>query len=281
MPHPVANTFRQVTQLIVEDPHRTGNCLRFAAGEEVLYTGDIHGNRANLTKILRYADLGSHPRRRLVLQELIHDGPGDQAGGDRSFELLLRAARLKISYPQRVHFLLGNHDLAQFTGNEITKNGAGLCKAFDEALERSFGEAAEEVRQAVCDAFRALPLAGRCEGGTFLSHSLPSPGRMALVDWEILDRPYRQEDFPRGGSVYEFVWGRGHTPEQLEELARRLQARFFLMGHQPVRGGYQIVPDRAAIIASESSHGTVLAFDAGEELSAEIVSERVRPIVAL
>ena len=281
MAHPVADTFIQAAELVADDACRQGNWLNFEAGLEVVYTGDIHGNRQNLTKIIGFADLGAHPDRRLILQELIHGGPRTKQGGDRSVELLLRSARLKITYPGRVFFLMGNHDLAQFTGNEITKSGGGLCKAFDVGLDHAFGDAAAEVRRAVNDLLAAMPLAGRCEGGVVMAHSLPTPARMTLMDWTVFDRPYQDTDLGRGGSVYEWTWGRGHTADQLAELCDRLAASYFLIGHQPVDVGYELLDDRAVIIASENTHGMILPFDAGEPLDGEKVPLMVRPIVAL
>jgi len=281
MAHPVANTFASAGELLAGDSGRQGNCLSFSAGEQIICTGDIHGNRRNLAKVVGFADLGAHANRRLILQELLHGGPTDQAGGDRSVELLLRAARLKITHPDRVFFLMGNHDLAQFTGNEITKRGLGMCRAFDAGLDHSFGSDADEVRRAVHQFLRALPLAARCENGVFISHSLPGPARMGLIDWSIFDRPYRQDDLRRGGSVYEWIWGRGHTAEQLTELGEKLNARFFLLGHQPAPSGFDILHDRAMSVASDDSHGAVAVFDAGAELTGQDLPGLARPIVAL
>jgi hypothetical protein len=279
MPHPLAETFRQAAELIANDPTRQGNCLHFAAGEEIVYAGDIHGHRRNLAKIIGFADLGAHPRRRLLLQEIVH-GPTDQ-GGDRSVDVLLEAARLKLSYPEQVFFLIGNHDTAEIAGNEITRDGAGSCKAFTAGLQTMFGSDAAEVRSAVHEMLRSQPLAARCENRMLLSHSLPSPERMDMIDWGILRRPYRDEDFRRGGSVYEWTWGRGYTPEQLAELADRLEADQFLLGHKHIQTGHEVPCPNVVILASNHSHGAVIVIDAGRKISDEDLPKRVRPIVAL
>ncbi len=293
MAHPVATTFLQAARLLAEDDKREGNCLHFAAGEEVILAGDIHGHRANLAKIIRYADLPAHPHRRLVLQEIIHGGPSlgpagqpaaespSAGGADRSVELLLRSARLKLSHPDQVFFLMGNHDLAQFSGGEITKDGRGVCQAFEAGLEAIFAQDAAEVRSAVNEMLRSYPLAGRCENGVFLSHSLPSPGRLDVLDWEILRRPYREEDFLRGGSVYEWTWGRGHTEELLAEITSHFKASLFVLGHQHLETGYEIQLGRIVLVASDQSHGAVMVFDAGEEIRPAHVQQHIRPIVAL
>lgn len=280
MAHPVTNTFTSAAELVAEDDNRQGNCLLFKPGEKIIYVGDIHGHRQNLAKVIAHAALGVHPHCRLVLQELIHGGPTDQAGDDRSVDVLLRAARLKISYPRQVFFLLSNHDISQITGHEILKDGRGECEAFDASLDSSFGPDAAEVRSAVQQLLRSQPLAARCENGLFMTHSLPSPDRMDLIDWDILDRPYVDEDFVRGGTLYEWTWGRDHPEEQLADLADRLGARRFLLGHQPCKTGYQSQHDRSIIIDSHHSHGVIMEFDAGLPLD-EDIDEHIQPIVAL
>jgi hypothetical protein len=171
--------------------------------------------------------------------------------------------------------------LAEIAGQEVAKDGRGACRAFRAGLEAMFGGDAEEVRAAVVEMFRSQPLIARCANGMVMSHSLPSPERMGLVDWEVLRRPYVGGDFTRGGSVYEWTWGRGHTREQLDALADRLDARLFLLGHQHIESGYLLVGSRAIVVASNHPHGSVMVFDAGSEVREGDLAGLVRPIVAL
>jgi hypothetical protein len=278
---PVADAFAKAADLLAADGPRKGNCLIFPGSDEIVYTGDLHGNRANLARIIQFADLAHHANRRLILQEVIHGGPADAAGADRSVEVLLRAARLKLNFPDHVFFLMGNHDLAQITGGEIAKDGRGLCKAFEQGLDVLFGPDAEEVRSAVHAMLGAMPLAARCENGAFMSHSLPAPNRMGLIDWTILDRPYEQADLRRGGSVYEWTWGRGQTAEQARQIGEQLAAGMFLLGHQPVEGGWELQHDRIVLISSDDGHGAVAVFSAGQPLDAARVPEIMKPIAGL
>jgi hypothetical protein len=280
MAHPAADMLLAAAELCRTEDHREGNVLRFDAGERVIVTGDIHGNRPNLVKIINHAALGADPRRMLLLQELIHGGPTDDLGGDRSFEVLLRAVRLKQQYPAQVHFLLANHDVSELTGNEISKDGCGSCKAFRLGLDNAYGEDAGEIHQAIRTFLAALPLAARCPNGVLISHSLPSPGRESLFDPAVFTRPCREEDYRWGGSVYELLWGRRHTPESLGKLMDLLGAGVFINGHQPQDNGY-LVNDRQLILASEHPHGTIAEFDAGEELDLDMLDTIVRPIVRL
>jgi hypothetical protein len=280
MAHPIANVFREVSALLQNDANRRGNLLHFGEGDEIVFAGDIHGHRQNLAKIINFAALGSHPSRKLILHEIIH-GPLDAERQDRSLEVLLRAVRLKLSYPGQVFFLLGNHDVAQMTGNEITKDGFGVVRTFDATLESMFGQDAQEVRQAAYDMFISQPLAARCWNGMFLSHSLPGPTRMSLMDWSVLGRPYREADLHRGAGIYEWTWGRDHSASQMIELTSRLEARQFILGHQPVEEGYRIVHGCMVILSSDTPHGCIMVLDAGQQVEDEELIDHIRQIAAL
>ena len=94
------------------DPFRSGFLIHLPAEGELLVTGDLHGNGGNLQRILQIADLGRCPQRHLVLQELVHEveSVDDTC---RSYRLVEIAAQLKCAYPNQVHILLGNHEMAE------------------------------------------------------------------------------------------------------------------------------------------------------------------------
>jgi len=277
----VADIFRRVAELNAEDPRRNGNVVSIAPGCEVIVAGDIHGNRDALAKVIGYANRLPADRRCLILQELIH-GPADPATGhDRSIELLLRAARLKTAQPDRVVFLMGNHDVAQLTHNEIVKDGQPCCQTFRAGVEFLFPQDAEEILAGLAEMIQSLPLAARCPNGMLISHSLPSPGRMEAAGVEILDRPYRREDFARGGGVYEWTWGRGQREEQLDQLREMLGVKFFLLGHCHTPEGFQAIAPGAWTIASDHAHGCVVCFRSDQELDPETFGRLARPIAAI
>jgi hypothetical protein len=280
MPHPVADILLKAATHNGSESHRQGNLLEFRSGERLIVCGDLHGHRHNLAKVIAYAALGSLASRMLIIQEVIHGGAIDNEGGDRSFELLVRAARLKNQFPSQVHFLLSNHDMAQFTDNEITKNGCGFCKAFDIGLAKAYGADAEEIG-AACDVFfRSQPLAGRCPNGIFISHTLPSPARCKHFDPEIFHRPYREQDFRSGGAVYDMVWGRHHDEATLDQMALLLNCTMFVNAHQNQDDGFAL-NGRQLIIASDHAHGTIAEFSADENIPLDLLSSVVRPIVRL
>ena len=281
MPNAFAETFKTAAELNRQEPCRRGNLVTLDPSvTEVLLAGDIHGHRSNLAKIIEFAALPTNPSRVLVLQEIIH-GPLDANGRDRSVELLAKAARLKVANPRQVFFLLGNHDLAQVTGNEITKEGRGVCKAFTAGVEFSFGPAAAEIGPALLEFLTSMPLAIRCPNSVLLSHSLPSATRMEKVDLTFARRDYAPEAMSRGGMAYEWTWGRQQTPEQLQEIARRMGVTFFVLGHRHSGNGWEKITDTAICVSSDNEHGHLLQMDVRQPATFEGIVSRLRPIVAL
>ena len=281
MSNAFAETFKTAATLNRQDPGRRGNLVTLDESVvEVLLAGDIHGHKSNLAKVIEFAALSAHPNRVLVLQEIIH-GPLDAGGRDRSVELLAKAARLKVAHPRQVFFLLGNHDLAQVTGNEISKEGHGVCKAFTAGVEFSFGPAAAEITPALTNFLTSPPLAIRCPNGVLLSHSLPSATRMDKVDLTFAARDYAPEAMSRGGMAYEWTWGRQQTPEQLQEIARRLGVNFFVLGHRHSGNGWEKITDTAICVSSDNEHGQVLHMNARQPATYESIVAGLRPIVAM
>jgi len=280
MAHPAAEIFLGAARLNRQSSRREGNVLRFGEGEHLIVAGDIHGHRQNLNRIIRYAQLTGHPKRMLVLQEIIHGGPTDNEGGDRSFEVLLRAARLKVQHSDQVHFLLGNHDQAQIIDGEITKDGHRACLSFDQGLAHAYGDDADEIAAAIDQMLLSMPLAGRCPNGVMLSHSLPSAAGLKRFDPAVFNSEITAETLCRGGGAYELLWGRHHDAATLDRLAEMLAAGIFINGHQPQDNGFA-VNHRQLIIASEHPAGVIAEFRADEPIEPEMLGELVRKIVRL
>ena len=139
---------------------------------EVWMTGDLHDHRRNFDKLIRAADLGSNRHRHLILHELIHGDRFDADGSEGSWHMLYQAAELKCDYPNQVHFLLANHDLAQIHGEGIMKAGLSVCEAFSAGVKKVFNN-------------EAVKLETRDEGVL----SLASPGRPCPQRHLLLSQP--------------------------------------------------------------------------------------------
>lgn len=280
MSSPVADIFIQAAELNSNDTLRNGSLVVLPEKRHMIVAGDIHGNRGNLAKIINYAALSPQSNKTLVLQEIIH-GPIEQSSGqDRSHELLLRAARLKVANPQNVFFVMGNHDVAQFTGNEITKDGCGVCKKFTESVTAGYGESGTEVMDAIMKFIFSMPLGIQTAGGTFICHSLPSPQRMDCAGIDIFSRPYQHQDFHRGSPVYEWTWGRNQTPEQIDLLAKKLNVGFFVLGHKALPDGMEILSTRAVALACDHERACIFQFDSMSPITGDMETyiKRVRTI---
>jgi len=273
--------FRQAAELNRCDERRQGNVVTLEPSSRVVCTGDIHGYRAALTGILSHAKLGSDPNCRLILQEILHGPPDPQSGCDRSIELMMRAARLKIEHPEQVILVMGNHDLAQVSGSEISKYGYGVCKEFVRGVQFAFGDDAGAVNEALDDFFMSLTLAVRCPGGVFISHSVPSPGKFDQACKDVLDREMTVADMQRNAPAYNWVWGRRHTAEQLETLAGELGVEFFLMAHQHTEAGYNIISRRGAVVLSDHKNGYIVDFRADQKISGDSLRQYLKPLSGL
>ena len=257
----------------------------------LLATGDLHDNPMHMSKLVRDAgmstdstDVGAH----LTLHEIIHP-PRLVNGMDFSFRALARVAALKAEYPERVHVMLGNHELAQVIGTAIVKDGVRVVDAFNAGLDYAYTDQAPRVAEAIKTFVLSMPIAMRVEclgpdgraGGRHLlcSHSLPSPGQMARFDPSILSRELEDRDYePMVGSAYMMVWGRSHDAELLEDLVERWGINLFLIGHEKAETGVRIVPPNAAILNSDHERGVYLPVDLSKPPRIEEIPGMVVPL---
>jgi hypothetical protein len=242
---------------------------------ELIATGDLHDNPINYRKLVTRAGMTLHevgleepPATRgpshLTLHEIIHSDRLWQ-GMDMSYRMLARVAHLKARYPEHVHALLGNHELAQLTGSTVMKDGVKCVQAYNEGLDYVFGDDAQSVRDASDDFIRSLPIAleAHTPAGVILcAHSLPPAGAMQRFDATILHRALTSDDYaPRIGSAYMMVWGRGYDAEGLEDLVERWGVTMFILGHEKAEEGVLFVPPNAIVLASDHERGTFLPID--------------------
>ena len=180
------------------DPLRHGSVIDFddETVEEVFITGDLHGNRRNYNAVKQIADLAGNPRRQLVLQEVCHGGPANaQNGGCMSFGLLEEVTKLKVAFPRQVHFLLGNHEIAELTEFPIRKGDKMLNLQFRLGMQHRYGPAADKVREAYLHFIASCPLAARMPNGVFISHSIPEKSDKRGFDASLFHREPEIGDF--------------------------------------------------------------------------------------
>jgi hypothetical protein len=276
MPDPdkLFNTLRRAIEAFRTTPGRRGRVVTLPDATEVLAAGDLHGQIEHFRRLLRMADLGRQPRRHLVLQELIHGPFLYPSGGDKSHQLLDLLAALKCQYPDRVHLLLGNHELAQSLDRLIGKGDDFFNSLFREGVETAYGRRAADIYAAYLELFAVVPLAVRTANRVFLSHSLPPAKWLESFDRAVLeqDRTGPAELQP-GGTVHALLWGRDTQADHVAAFLARVDADLLVTGHIPCENGFETPNDRQVILDCAGETACFLLFPADRLLThAELVS---------
>jgi hypothetical protein len=249
MPDPerLLTTLRIAATAFRETPGRRGRVVSLAGAADVLIAGDLHGHVENFRKLLAAANLAERPRRHLVLQEVIH--LPTPIGPDPSHQLVDLVAALKCQYYERVHFLIGNHELAQMTDRPIQKGDDVLNDLFWEGVWSAYGGRAEEIYAAYLALFAAAPLALRTDNRVFISHSLPSEKWRGQFNMAALERDDTDpaECLP-GGSVFALLWGRDTAADHVAAFLRKVDADLLVTGHIPCDRGFAVPNDRQVIL---------------------------------
>lgn len=278
----VIEAFRSATEENLMESARRQQVVYLPAEGELWVTGDLHDHRRNFDKAVRLSDLGANPQRHLVLHELIHGDHYDASGAEGSWNMLYQAADLKCDFPQQVHFLLANHDLAQVHGEGIMKSGLSVCEAFSAGVKRDFGSRYPSVIAAMTEFLLSSPLAVRTPSGLFICHSLPADEHLESFDFSVFDRELTGADYRRRtGAVYQLIWGRNFTPSTAARFAERVGARMIITGHQPQETGYAQNGDRHLIIASDHNQGVLLQLDLATPYDMPSLTRRLRKFASL
>jgi hypothetical protein len=183
------------------------------------------------------------------LQELVHGPFHYPDGSDKSHQLVDLLAALKCQFPARVHVLLGNHELAQWTNQWISKANTDLNDRFRAGVEFAYAGRAGEVYAAYLELFAVVPLAVRTPRRIFLSHSLPSARRLEAFDPGRLTEDLADEqDLQPGGLVHALVWGRDTTPATVRGFLQKVDADVLITGHIPCERGFDVPNDQQIIL---------------------------------
>ena len=266
---------RRAANASLNDAHRTGSLIQLPASGDVLVVGDLHGNLANYEKIVGVADLARHPDRHLILHELVHDNRRREPDRCGSFGLVERAAALKIEFPDRVHLLLGNHELAELLGIPVLTEGRMLNAFFALGLQNAYGGRQDEVRKGFKQFVRSWPIAAKTLTGVFISHSSPEMANINGMDLSFFLRPLHDEEYAKKRSVYNLLWGRDYSQQTADAFAASVGAEVLVVGHQPCPEGYRVPNTRHIILDSMHDQGCYLLLPLGEDLSQQDLVDRV------
>jgi len=278
----VIATFGQATEANWKTPGREGHVIELSPelGDEVMITGDLHGHRRNFNLIRKIARLDRRPRRHLILQEVCHGGPTyPQNGGCMSHTMLEDVAKLKVQYPDRVHFMLGNHELAELADYPIQKNRQMLNLLFRLGLQQMYGPAAEKVRESFFPFLRSCPLAVRLPGGVFISHSVPEDVDSRKFDKTVFTRELEDAEFLERGAIFQLVWGRDYREENAQAFADLVGAKVLINGHEPCPEGFNAPNQTQIIIDCCGEKASYVILPTSGELSQAEILERVKKLV--
>lgn len=262
-------TLRRAVRAVRDTPGRCGRLVQLDDAAAVLVAGDLHGHIENFRRLLTIADLAQQPRRHLVVQELIHGPFLYPAGGDKSHQLVDLVCALTCQYPGRVHYLIGNHELAQLTDHTVLKGDVNLNEEFRRGVTMAYGTCAEAVLDVYAQLFAALPFALRTKGRLFLSHSLPAATRLPDFSRAALERdPSAEGDLAPGGALYTVVWGRDTRAETLDSYLKMIDADLLVSGHIPCpERGFDRPSPRHLILDSQGSPAACALLPADRTLT--------------
>jgi hypothetical protein len=276
MPSPerLRTTLQRAIASFRTTPGRQGRVVTLQDATEIFATGDLHGNLENFRQLLERAALARHPGRHLVLQEVIH-GPHHYAdGSDKSHQLVDLVAALKCQFPKQVHYLPGNHELAQATGRKVGKEDDDLNRRFRAGVSAAYAPSDGEIYGLYTELFAAAPLTVRTANRVLLTHSLPNRVAMERFNPEVLERDSAPgSELVPGGSVYALLWGRDTREQTVAEFLTRMDANLLVTGHIPCERGYDTPNPRQLVLDCVDSPACYCLFPADRSLThAELVA---------
>ena len=271
---------RQAVALVRATPGRRGHTVALADCTEILVAGDLHGHVAHFQALLKIADLANNPTRHFVMQEVIHGKFRYPKGGDKSHQLVDLFAALKCQYPRQVHYIPGNHELAQWTNRPVLKADENQNALFREGVNEAYGPTfGPQVYTAYLELFQACPVVVRAPNGVLICHSLPSPRSLALFDPAKLERDaYAEDDLQPGGTVHSLLWGHDTGTEAVANFLRKMGCDLLVSGHIACNDGFAVPNDRQVIVDCAESPGGYVFFPTDHPLTPAELVAFVKPL---
>ena len=260
---------RQAITLVRATPGRRGHVVHLPDCAEVLVAGDLHGHVANFQTMLRAADLANHPKRHFVLQELIHGKYRYPRGGDKSHQLVDLFAALKNQFPRQVHYIPGNHELAQWTNRPVLKADENLNALFQEGVIEAYGpEFGPPIYAAYLELFQALPVVVRSPNRVLICHSMPSGSALPMFDPARVEADtYTPADLHPGGAIHALLWGRDRSAATAEAFLARMNGELLVSGHIACEEGFAVPNGRQIIIDCAECPAGYLLFPTDRPLT--------------
>ena len=185
-------------------------------------------------------------------------------------------AKLTVKYPDRVHFILGNHELAELTDYPIQKNKQMLNLMFRLGLQHVYGPATEKVREAYFEFLRSCPLGVRMPPSVMITHSVPENLDRRTFDCSILTRSLDPAQYYERTGIFELVWGRDYRQENAQAFADLVKAAVLINGHEPCPEGFSTPNQIQVILDCCSDKACYAILPTGRELNQAEVVQQIR-----
>jgi hypothetical protein len=274
-PERMLTHLRQALTLVRATAGRRGHFVQLADCTEALVAGDLHGHVGNFQVLLKAADLANHPTRHFIIQELIHGKFRYPKGGDKSHQLVDLFAALKCQFPKQVHYLPGNHEMAQWTNRPVLKADENLNALFQQGIIETYGtEFGPQIYSTYLDLFQSLPVAVRTTNRVLICHSLPSEKTLALFEPARLETDVHDPaDLVPGGAVHSLLWGRNTSDANAASFLTKMDSDLLVSGHIACDKGYDIPNDRQIILDCAECPAAYLLFPTNRPLThTELIS---------
>ena len=245
-------------------PNKRGSIFEIPVEDEVLLGGDLHGHSQNLSLLLEKADLENHPKRHLVLQEIIHTRGLLIDQRDFSFLEILQALKYAIKYPNRVHILLGNHDYNVCLGKETAMKKRRVNMYFERGLKKLFPNNSMDIYKVYKEQIVPLFPAAIEYGDLLFSHSNPNFNKFPNFSYHGLEENI---PFNENKNIAAIVEGRDHTLSMVERFLEQTKSKFSIIGHEICRLGYEIPHMKQIIVDSCHPYGYYFLFENGRYTS--------------
>ena len=268
----------RAAQANAADRFLQGSLLELPGGGDMLVSGDLHGNLQNLKLLLHRADLRRFRGRHVILQELVHSAELTADGRCLSFQCVEAAARAKLRSPSQVHFVLGNHEMAETLDLAIGKGRLDLNEAFDLGLESAYRDRWREVKDAYRAFWRTVPLAARTPNRIFVAHSTPAASHVEEADLAYLRQLPLGEGLARKSPAYHMLWGRDYSEGTAARFARQVEADLFIVAHSKPGEGFVAPNARHVILDSSAYDGCFVILPLDVSLTQEAVLSRIERI---
>lgn len=258
------------------DPRVKGRGVLLPGEGEVWLTGDLHGNVDNLKRFARLADLGNHPERILVIQEIVHARFITADNRDLSFVAIMEAIRLMAEFPGRIYYLLGNHDLAVHLDRELVKGGKYLNRYLYRGMAYMYRDRWQDVLAEYRRFIMGMPVAVFAPNGVFMAHSTPKKPFIPTLTRELIyDAAPGKVPLRGQKALAALVNGREYGQDAADQFADQMEVDLLLCGHTPTNKGWKVPNHRHLIIDSQHEKARYVRFDLSRRYasSAELAAE--------